>query len=57
MEMVSATSGSRKKFNSTASAVHIEEDWSSSPYTQEYQKLDGELKHDTTGERRGAIGV
>ena len=35
----------RKKFDSTASSVYIEEDWYAYPSTQEHQKLEGKLKH------------
>ena len=38
-------SESRKKFNSTDSAVQIEEDRSASSSTKEYQKFEGKLKH------------
>ena len=47
-------SEARKKSNSTASVVQIEEDRSASPSTQEYQKLESKLKHDSTGERSGS---
>ena len=40
-----AASEARKKFDSTASAVQREEDRSTSPSTQEHQKLEGKLKH------------
>ena len=35
-----------KKFNNTASAVHIEQDQYTYPSTKEYQKLEGKLKQD-----------
>ena len=51
-------SDSRKKFDRIASTVQIEKYWHASPSTKEYQKLEGKLKHDSTGERldQGAIG-
>ena len=42
------------KFDSTDSAVQRDEDWSTSPSTQYYQKLGGKLKQDSTGERLGS---
>ena len=43
-------SEARDKFDSTASSVQIEEDRSTSPYTQQYKKVEVKLKHDSTGE-------
>ena len=43
----------RKKFDSTASELHIEENQIASTFTQEYQILEGKLKHDSTGEQSG----
>ena len=43
-----------KNFDSTDSEVQREDDWSTSPSTQEHQKLEGKLKHDLTGERSGS---
>ena len=43
----------RKKFYSTDSEVNIEEDRNESQSTQEYQKLEGKPKHDSTGEKYG----
>ena len=40
-----SASDSRKKFDSTASAVHIEEDQSTYPPTHQNKKLEGKLKH------------
>ena len=40
----------RKKFDITDSSVQIEEDHYASPSNQEYQKLEGKLKHDLTRE-------
>ena len=40
-----AASEARKKFDSTASAVQIEDDWYVSSYTQEYQTLEAKMKH------------
>ena len=40
-----------KKFDSTASQVQREEDRSAYPSTQEYQKLEGKMKHNYTGEQ------
>ena len=40
-----AASEAKKKFNSTASAVQIEEGQSESPSTQEHQKLEVKFKH------------
>ena len=34
-----SASEARKKFDSTASSVHIEEDWSAYPSNQDYQNL------------------
>ena len=55
-----AASEARKKSDSTASAVQREEYRSASPSTQEYQTLEGKLKHDSTGGQfgidRGSIG-
>ena len=45
-----AASESRKKFDSTASAFQREEDRSAFPSTQEHKKLEGKMKHDSTGE-------
>ena len=42
-----------KNFDSTDSEVQREDDWSTSPSTQEYQKLEGKLKHDLTREQLG----
>ena len=55
-----AASEVRNKFYGTASSVQREEDRSASPSIQEYQNLDGKLKHNSTGEwsgnNWGAIG-
>ena len=55
-----SASEARKKSHSIDSEVHREEYRSTSPSTQEYQKLEGKLKHDLAGERlgsdQGAIG-
>ena len=48
------SSEARKKFHSIASAFQIEENWSASPSTQEYQKLEGKLEHGLTGEWLGS---
>ena len=40
-------------FDSTASEFHIEEDRYTSISTQEYQRLEGKLKHDSTREKLG----
>ena len=45
----------RKKFKGAASEVQIEEDRSASPSTQEYQKLEGKLKHDSNMEQSGRV--
>ena len=45
-----ADSEARKKSDSTSSAVQIEEYRSVYPSTQEYQKLEGKVEHDLTGE-------
>ena len=50
----------RKKSNSTASALHREDDRYASTSTKKYQKLEGKLNHSLTGEQsgrnQGAIG-
>ena len=55
-----AASEVRNKFYVTASSVQREEDQSTSPSIQEYQNLEGKLKHNLTGEwsgnKWGAIG-
>ena len=43
----------RKKFDSKASEFQIEEYWSASPSTQEYQKLKSKLNHDSTRDQSG----
>ena len=48
-----AASEAKKKFDRKDSAVQREEDWSASPSTEEYQKLEGKLKHNSTRERSG----
>ena len=40
-----SASEARKNFYSTASVVHIEEDWYAYPSTQEYQQLEVTLNH------------
>ena len=45
-----AASEIRNKLYGTASSVQREEDRSSSPSIQEYQNLEGKLKHNSTGE-------
>ena len=45
-----AASGVRNKLYGTASSVQREEDRSASPSIQEYQNLEGKLKHNSTGE-------
>ena len=45
-----SASKASENFNITASAFQREEYRSSSPSTQEYQKLEGKLKHNSTGE-------
>ena len=47
-------SEARQKFEGTDSAVQRKEDSSASPSTQEYQKLEGKLKQDLTGEQLGS---
>ena len=41
----------KNKLYGTASAVQREEDRYASPYTQDYQKLEGKLKYNLNGER------
>ena len=43
-----------KKFFGTVSEVQREEDSSTSTSSQEYQKLEVKLKHDSTGEQPGS---
>ena len=50
----STASEERKKFGGTASEVYIEKDRYESPSTQYYQKLEGKLKHDSTGGQLGS---
>ena len=48
-----SASESRKKFNSTASEVQIEEYRSEYLSTKEYQKLEGKLKKNLTRDKLG----
>ena len=52
-----SASEARKNFDITDSEFQVEEDHYEYTSTQEYQKLEGKLKHDSTGENRGVIGV
>ena len=49
-----AASEAGKKFYSIDSEVQILEDRSASSSTEEYQKLEGKLKHDLAGEKLGS---
>ena len=49
-----SVSEARNNFDRIDSSVQREEDRSSSPSTQEYQKLDSKLKHNLTGEQLGS---
>ena len=48
-----AVSEAREKFYRTDLSVQREEDQSAYPYTQEHQKLEGKMKHDSIGEWLG----
>ena len=47
-------SKARKNLDSTASEVHIGEDRYAYSSTQEYQKLEGKLKHNSAGGKYGS---
>ena len=49
-----SASETRKKSNSTASEVQIEEYRSAYTSTKKYQNLEGKLNHDSTGEQPGS---
>ena len=52
-----SVSETRNKFDSTDSVAYIEEERYASTSTQEYQKMEGKLDHDSIGGRSGAIGL
>ena len=49
-----SASEARENFGSSSSSVHIEEDRYEFPSTQEYQNLEGKLKHDSNGGQLGS---
>ena len=52
--LIFSGSDARNKFDGTYSAVQREEDRSASPPPQEYQKLEGKMKQNFTGESLGS---